>query len=356
MEQTPFRIALLAAAFIGVLTLSTFALQGADQIYKGDPQSFRLVAEDPFGDGHLILEDADVHDQGVAYRYGRILVPLVGWVMAGAQADLVVWTLPLVGILGFAVSAFLAARLCRMAGKPADRGFLVVAVPTMITSTVLVYSEPVAIALLLGVYVSYLEDRRRLAVGLALFLPLAREAYLVGLLPLAFAELRRLSLRHTATVGAVVVTPYLAWLVWVRGRVGDWTFTDPSTSRTDAVGLPGVSLVEAIGDADGEPAVIVGALLVACLGLAGFVVAVVLLRRMKRDRLLLWALLGFAVLGLMVGPQGYRFSGDGLRVLLPGHLLLALIAARNLGNKEGDAVENVPAGTFSAPVGVTPDQ
>lgn len=326
--MSAIRVALVALALGIVLAVGTFTVRGAHDVYRGDARSSLLVAEAPFGTGSTVAADPDVGSHGVAYRFGRILFPLTAWLAAGGRSGLVRWTLPAVGVLSFAACAGIAAALCADAGKPAERGLLVAGVPTLVAATVLVYAEPLAVALLVATFCCYLRERRGWALALACLVVLTREVYVVGLLPLAVSELRRRSVRQAASVAVIAVLPAALWQGWVRIRIGQWSFLDPARSRRDAVGLPVVSLFRALRDAQGNVVVVAGALLVALVAVGTFVAAVVVYRRLGGDRLLASAALAFAVLGLLVGAEGYRFSGDGLRVLLPAHVVLALIGAR----------------------------
>lgn len=321
----------VAATVLGaVVVIAMFAIQGSEELFKGDPQSYRLVAEDPFGIGDRIAADPDVFDQGVEYRYARILFPFLAWLLALGQSGAVAWTIPIVVVGSFGACAYFAAKLCLAAGMPGERALFVAGVPTLISSLALLYAEPLAAALILGTFATYLDGNKRASLLLAACLLLTREAFGIGVLPLLFAEWESGTARRTVGLAMTAAAPYIAWLVWIRWRFDNWSFLDPSTSRTDAVGLPIVSPLVALRDADGNVALIVGTLLVASISAATAIGAIVVMRRMKRDRLIVHGIAAFAFLGLFVGPQGYRFSGDGLRVLLPAHLMLALLAARTL--------------------------
>jgi hypothetical protein len=162
---------------------------------------------------------------------------------------------------------------------------------------------------------------------LAAFVPLAREALLLALLPLVVHRART---NRAAALAALVAigAPVTAWFLWVRWRIGEFPFLDPSISRREAVGVPFVGAVEAIDDAD-SAALVVAVVFTALVAAATFVVAGRLFLRLPQERLLCAAALLLAVLGLCLGTQAYRFPGDGLRVLMPAHVMLAVIAARN---------------------------
>lgn len=332
MSEASKRAALFGLVGGAVAVVATVALLGIDALYRGDPQSFRLVAEDPFGDGSLILADPDVHSHGTAYRYGRILFPLLGWVLSAITTLDVTVTLPVVSIFALALTGAAAGWLVERRDVDPERAMLVLCVPTLWSSAALGYAEPLAVAFVLAAMAAARHERWSwfaLLFALALF---TREAFVVALVPFAWTQLRTTGFTATAMRLVPGVVVYGGWLVWVYERTGLWSFLDPSTSRTDAVGPPVLSYVEAVRDGNGAVAPLIGSTLVAVLALAGVVVAARLVpAAWHQDREVALAFAFAVALGLLVGPQGYRFSGDGLRVLLPGHLLLVVLLVRNPG-------------------------
>ena len=259
-----FRVGLAAAGFALVLVLVAAAVTDGS-IYQGDPLSFLRVARSPFGDGAALEPDAAVH--GVAYRFGRILYPLLAWLLAGGQRELVEWTLPLVSVAAFGLCAVAASELASEARRPPLFGALVVCVPTLITSTATLYGDAVGVALLLGAYAFHLRGQRRAAWLAAALVPLAREALLVALVPMALDHLRRHRGRALVHIAGALV-PVTAWYLWVQWRVGELPFLDDSVSRREALGLPFVGAARAIDDANGDAALVAGTVLVALLAVA----------------------------------------------------------------------------------------
>ena len=315
----------VVAGAVALAVLVGNALWHDGAIHNGDPLSFLRVARDPFGSGAGLEADAAIH--GVSYRYGRILFPLAAWLLAAGNADYVDWTLPLVSTVAFGACAVAAAALADAAGQPRLRGLSVVAVPTLITPTVLVYGEAVAFALLLGAYALYLRGNRRAAWMAAALVPLAREALVVALVPLAVRHLRTHGADAMRPVAAAIA-PLAVWYTWVRWRVGEFPFLDPSVSRREALGIPFVGAAQAISE---SPAFVLAvlAVLTAAVAVVTFGAAVIVVLRHPKDRLLSTAALLMAALGLCLGAQAYRYPIDGLRVLAPGQVLLAVVWARN---------------------------
>lgn len=314
------------------IVAATFVALGVDEVYRGDPQTFRLVAEDPFGDGSLLLADPDVFAHGTAYRYGRILFPLLAWVLSTVTTLDVTVTLAAMSVFGLGFTGAAAGALIDDRDVDADRAILVLFVPTLWSSAAFGYAEPVAVAFLLAAVAAGL-GRRWAWFGLwfALVL-LTREAFVIPLAPFVWSQIRATGWSTTARTVAPGVVVYVGWLGWVRSQTGLWSFLDPSVSRTDAVGPPILSYLEAVRDGDGAVGPLIGSTLVALLAIAGVIAAVCIVpRAWHRDRDVALAFACAVALGLFVGPQGYRFSGDGLRVLLSGHLLLVVLLVRNPG-------------------------
>src|SRR5688500_15001545 len=100
---------LLATAAVLLLFLAGYALGLRPFDADGDPLSYLRVARDPFGDGSLLVEDGP--QQGVAYRFGRILFPFAGWLLAGGNDELIQWTMPVVSALAYGCCGVAAAVL-----------------------------------------------------------------------------------------------------------------------------------------------------------------------------------------------------------------------------------------------------
>ena len=74
---------------------------------------------------------------------------------------------------------------------------------------------------------------------------LFREAAVLALVPLAAATVRRRGWRNALPWLATPV-PLVLWWTWVRARVGQWPFLDPSPSRRDALSWPLGGVVQVV--------------------------------------------------------------------------------------------------------------
>lgn len=313
----PWRLALASTLVAGVVMAVIVATDGQKSLFRNDAEFYWLVAVDPFGEGRVFIPFAD--EMGRAYRYGRILFPALGWLLAGGRDSLVPWMLMAIDVAAFGATVGLAARLCARRGVP-ERGLSVLLVPAMWFAIVLAVSEPLVFALVLGIYLLWLAGRRRPALVVATLLLLAREAAIVALVPLVIRDVRE---RGAAILAAwaLVPVPLLAWWTYVRVQVGEWPFMDESISRREALAVPFSGVVTIINegaDADHVFAFVLGALTVA---------AGVWVFRRRQWWPVSHGALAFSLLLLVLGPNAWRYPGEAMRLMGPAQLLIVLAAA-----------------------------
>jgi hypothetical protein len=220
---------------VGLVALAYVALTLAR--YSGNPMQFALVGSryDPgiaggtWGyDGQFAYQIArnplgasrflDVP----AYRYQRILYPLVAWALALGQGVLIPWTLIAVNWLALVAGTRFTEGI--LAGRGASRwyalgyglfGGLMMAVRLDLT-------EPLAYALAQAAVLSYERGRWRSAAGWLALAALAKETTLLvaaGFL-LSFALSRRW--RDLIEWAVIVGLPFAAWQVILRVGLGAW--------------------------------------------------------------------------------------------------------------------------------------
>jgi hypothetical protein len=312
------------AAAVVVGTLAAVGAYGRNGFYgHSDAPLFLAVARDPFGNGRNFAGNPLVH--GVAYRYGRIFFPLTGWLTALGRPGLVRWTLASMYVGSFAAWIALAGEHLRRGGRSPRMALWIFATPWALLWFVIpdIVSEPMAGALVLLAFLYEREGRHRNARVVAVFAILTRELMLVAFLPLAWRdwkERRWLAVRDWA----LVVTPYLLWITWVRIRVGTFPFMDPSTSRRQAFALPGLgwyhTMASPLDNGQGW-AVLIGA--------ATFLLVLVLALQGNWLYPVTHGAVGLAALSLCYGVAVFAFPGEGIRVMVSTQMLL-LIAACSL--------------------------
>jgi hypothetical protein len=195
-------------------------------------------------------------------------------------------------------------------------------------------------ALVLLAFLYEREGRHRNVLIVAVFAILTRELMMVVFLPVAWRgwKARRwLAVRDWA----LVVTPYLLWITWVRIRVGTFPFMDPSTSRREAFTLPGLgwyhTMTSPLDNGQGW-AVLIGA--------ATF--ALVLLLAVQGNWLypVTHGAVALAALSLCYGVAVFAFPGEGIRVMVSTQMLLLIAAC----SRAGSTTATEPALPHLAPV------
>lgn len=307
----------LAASVAAVAMAVLVTIHGREWLFRNDAEFFWVVARNPFGDGAMFRPVAE--ETGNAYRYGRVLYPLVAWLLAVGRESLVEWTLMLVDVIAFGAVVALGAELVARRGRPARLGLVALLSPAMWGAMVLAVSEPFVIALILLAFLLWLDGRRRAALASVACALLAREAAALAFVPLAVVDIRR-DMRRVA-VWAATVVPLLVWWTWVRFRVGEWPFLDSSVSRREALAAPFAGLVGVWHEGVGFDHWVAVVLAAGTIAASGYVV---------------WRRVWFpvshgaaalAVLVVFFGPNAWRFPGEVIRLLGPPQVLTLLAFA-----------------------------
>jgi hypothetical protein len=300
------------------------ATVGRHHMLESDGASFAAVARDPFGNAATLHHFGHLID-GTAYRFGRMLVPLAAWVLAGGQAAATTVTLPIVVAAGFGLSVCAAAELARRRGKPAVLGLVVLAVPYTFlwVGTPHLVSDPVVTGLVLTTYLLHLDGRSRATRAGAAITVLAREAAVLAFVPLAWRDIRdrgRPALRDWAWT----LVPYVTWSMWLRFRTGFFPFTDPARSRRDALTLPFVGIFRVFTQPLAAGPALTFVVLCATI-LLGYYVARHTEWFPVRD-----GALGLTAFVLCYGTSVWLLWGEALRVMSTAQacVLLALVLGR----------------------------
>ena len=220
-------VGLVALAYV-VLTLARyggnpiqFALVGsrydpgvAGGTWGYDGQFAYQIARDPLGAARFL--------DFPAYRYQRILYPLVAWGLAVGQGALVPWTLIAVNWLALVAGTRFTEDI--LTGRGASRwyalgyglfGELMMAVRLDLT-------EPLAYALAQAAVLHYERGRWRSAAGWLALAALAKETTLLVAAGfwLSFALSRRW--RDLIEWAVIIGVPFAAWQVVLRVGLGAW--------------------------------------------------------------------------------------------------------------------------------------
>jgi hypothetical protein len=319
---TARRAGLLSAGVAAIVVGLLAARFGWDNFIRGDGRSFVNIAGNLSGDG---LGSGDG-----AYRYGRILYPLAGLLLAGGNRAWLQWSLPVVNCLALGAAVMCSVELAVRRGSSMRRGLIMLAVPAMWMCLLVAWSEALLVALLLGFVVCH-EDRRDLAAAACLALAiLTKETAALLLVPFVVEAMRRRDRRALAVRTAAAVPAFL-WWSWTRVQLGAWPFLADSPSRARAVGPPFAGIVELVHD-NGVNAIHVAEIImiVAVVGSAVWIWV-----QQPASVVAGSAAISGAFL-LCLGPNVLSYSADTLRLLSPTVALI--LATRIIGDRPEPSV------------------
>lgn len=319
LRPAAWRVGLVAAAGAALVMAVVVRADGRDSLFRNDGELYWLVARDPFGDGSVFHTVAGFAEQyGVAYRFGRILYPLLAWTLVGgADGAAIEWSLMVVDVVSFGAATAVAAELCARRGLRPFHGLALLLVPAMWFSCVLALAEPLMLGLVLLVYLLVLDGRQRAAMVAGALLLLTRESALLALLPLVIAVWRRGD--RSAIVGWMLVpVPLLLWWTWIRFHIGAWPFLDSSVSRREALDLPLVGVLDAMQEGLRPAHFVAFAVAVAT------VATVVWVARQWSWWPVTHGAVLFSLLLLFFGPNAWRHPGEAMRLMGPAQALVVL--------------------------------
>jgi len=199
--------------------------------YDGDPLAFALVGTrysqgDPGGtpgyDGQFAYFIARDPLQGCpqcdvpAYRYQRILYPLLAWALALGQASLVPWTLVGLNLAALAGGTWATERLLVARGVSPWYALSYGLYGGLVAGLRLDLPGPLALALVQGGLWAWHSRRQGLAAGLLLLAALAKETALVAAAGLLLYLLLERRFRLLTVTAAAVLLPFALWqaLLW----------------------------------------------------------------------------------------------------------------------------------------------
>ncbi len=339
IPQTAILLFVGVALGVLLLTIAFVLRQGELGLFfeRGDARMYWLTGRDLFGSGHGFAALGRVSE--VPYRYGRVGLPLAGWVLAFGQPHLVGSGLIAVNVVAIAAVAGLSAMLIAEYGGHPATAVWVLLVPGLLPLTINVVAEPLLVALVL---LAYLLDRRGRPVParwVMAYAILVKEIAVLALIPWAWRAIRDHDRAALEGIAATLL-PYATWCVWLRLRVGEFPFFAHTSNRSDALDLPfgGVRTVVAEHTPDYR-AVVAMLLITVALGAAAAWIA--------RGTQLGGLAAAFALPALCLGAQALRFEGEALRLLVvPQVFAVVGIAAMSSGGnriaRRGAARQDVP--------------
>lgn len=168
-----------------------------------DGQFAYFIASDPLGGWQRC--DAP------AYRYQRILYPLLAWALALGQPAAVGWTLVLVNLAALAGGTRVMERLLESRGASPWYALVYGLYGGLMAGLRLDLTEPLAVGLAQGAL--WAGERRRSLLAALLFslAVLAKETALIAVVGLALHLLVERRWREALQLGMIAVLPFAAW-------------------------------------------------------------------------------------------------------------------------------------------------
>jgi hypothetical protein len=181
-----------------------------------DGQLFFYIAQDPFLSGKVATRDQIIspHIGFVAYRYQRILLPVLGWLTSAGDPDVLQWTLPLINLLAVLGAGFLLARFLAARGRSPWLSLVFMLSLGVTVGFVFDVADPLAASLFVAGVVWWLDDRRGPAIAALTACLLARELYLIPVATVVALELLRH--RHRAPEWLIPLAVFGAWQAYLR--------------------------------------------------------------------------------------------------------------------------------------------
>jgi hypothetical protein len=209
-----------------------------------DGQQFYAIARAPFRPQQMapILHDP-------AYRYRRILYPLLGWVVAPHGGNALVLALAGIGLLGVGLSA---ASLAALPGARPWLPLIVAVTPGVVAALALTLSDSLALGFTLAAFAAAAHRRWWLVIVMLVLAVLGRESMLLAAFALALTPGMPARFR-TATVAAPALA-LAGWTVWL-----DRTLAGAAArGAAEPFGLPFMGWIRST---DVQAGVLIGALL-----------------------------------------------------------------------------------------------
>jgi hypothetical protein len=226
-----------------VLAAREVSAQGHGQFFHDGDSSFYLVtARSLFGNGAAFGRTGTGE---AAYRYGRVGLPFLAWLLVLGRPALVGWSLIVVYLVSVAAIPGVAATLLAEYGAPPARAAFVLLAPGLLLVTDLVYAEALQIALILLACVFEARRRRGAALLILAYAILVKETSALALVPWVWSAWKRRDFWQCAGCSSVLV-PYAVWAVWVRVRIGQFPFRARTRARTAALSAPGIGIGDAL--------------------------------------------------------------------------------------------------------------
>jgi hypothetical protein len=240
-------------------------------------------------------------------------MPALAWLLALGQPGLVGWTLVALNLAAIVAIPVLSCALARIYCGDARLGLLVLLLPGLMFAYSRPYAEALLIAVVLTAYLLEARGHRGGAIALFAYAILIKEIAVLALIPFVWRGFTRRDPPEVAR-WLVALVPYGLWACWVRLRVGEFPFLAHDPSRSNALSLPFVGVMNGLRSQTPNT------VFAAEVALASIALGLLAARCARGTEIGLAALL-FAGLACCVGPNTLAYPGDTQRVLLVGQVV-----------------------------------
>ena len=298
----------VVALIVGLaITLTNAALRGWDAFLESDGHYFQTVAGD--------LDAGDAARSGLAYRYGRVGLPLVARSISLGRDSLLVPALTLVTPVAFAAIVALAVAIARRVRRSGWAGLVVLVVPGLWYGFAFALADVLLAACALTVVWATLARRDVPAVAGIALAALTKEIGVICGVASAMAAACDGD-RRRALVRLAGLIPAGLWWLWVWSQAGQLPFLAQDRARSSAIAPPFVAIVRAFSGGPGDPLAAVLALLVGVAGLA-------VICRIPREPLA-WHAALWAASTVCLGTNVLGYPLDAIRVMTPAMCVIGV--------------------------------
>ena len=299
-----------------------------NEFWEHDGHRYFAVAEDLRGRVvPELMPDA-------AYRYQRILFPLVASAFGLLNGLPIMWGMIIVSVLAFAAASAGVARLAARLGLPAATPLALVANPAVWLGLQLLTADTLALTLFLWALVALLHERNVICVLLLVLACLTKEVYVIAAVSLStmiWVNQRNKSLA-IATFASTI--PAFIWFLVLRLRMGG-TLDSSNLGRPFEGIVDGVQLWPYVSGRD----LFFGISALAFLGLG--------LLTLRHPRILwFWLCAPWIVVGVVTSRWVWGVGNNALRVVAPLTLFTIMAA---LDRRRGYGDRPAPVGSRSDP-------
>jgi hypothetical protein len=195
--------------------IGSFYPEGDPSGSKGyDGQFVYYIARNPDPGSVAALLDAP------AYRYQRILLPVLARVFSWGEPTLIPWVLLLIGLISLAAGTWAAGLYLKMHGVSAWYALVYGLFPGLLLALIVDLPEPLAYALVAWGLVLMEKEKRWQAWVCLVLAVFAKEVMLIFTVAAFLAYLSRRDFRSALGLGFFAGVPFILFQVWLWNQFG----------------------------------------------------------------------------------------------------------------------------------------